>query len=72
MINYYRKFIQGYAGITAPLNKLTEGHMNGKNNKKYIEWNNEAEEAFVKLKRVLSEQITLIFPDFDLSYHGCF
>ena len=43
--------------------------------KKYIEWNNEAEEAVVKLKRVLSEQITLIFPYFEkniLSYHGCF
>ena len=61
MTNYYRKFIQGYTGIVAPLNKLTEGHMNGKNNKKYIEWNNEAEKAVVKLKRILSEQITLIF-----------
>ena len=36
MTNYYRKLIQGYAGIAAPLNKLTEGHMNGKNNKKKI------------------------------------
>ena len=42
MTNYYRKFIQGYAGMAAHLNKLTEGHMNGKNNKKYMEWNNEA------------------------------
>ena len=69
MTNYYRKFIQGYAGIAVPLNKLTEGHMNGKNNKKYIEWNNEAEEAVVKLKRVLSEQITLIFPDFEKTFY---
>ena len=30
MTNYYRKFIQAYAGIAAPLNKLTEGHMNEK------------------------------------------
>ena len=35
---------------SSPLNKLTEGHMNGKKIKKYIECNNEAEEAFVKLK----------------------
>ena len=34
MINYDRKFIQGYAGIVAPLNKLTESHMNEKINKK--------------------------------------
>ena len=31
MTNYYRKFIQSYAGIAVPLNKLTEGHMNRKN-----------------------------------------
>ena len=43
--------------------------MNEKNNKKYIEWNNKAEEAFVKLKKVLSEQITLIFPDFEKSFY---
>ena len=42
--------------------------MNGKNSKKYIEWNDEAEEAFVKLKKVLSEQITLIFPDFEKTF----
>ena len=34
MTNYYRKFIQSYAGVAAPLNKFTEGHMNGKNNLK--------------------------------------
>ena len=34
MTNYYGKFIQGYAGIAAPLNKLTEGHMNEKKKKK--------------------------------------
>ena len=36
MANCYRKFIQGYAGIAPPLNKLTESHMNGKNNFKKI------------------------------------
>ena len=36
MTNYYKKFIQGYVGIAAPLNKLREGHMNGKNNKKIL------------------------------------
>ena len=69
MTNYYRKCIQDYAGIAAPLNKLTEGHMNEKNYEKYIEWNKEAEEAFVKLKRVLSEQVTLIFPEFEKSFY---
>lgn len=34
LTNYYRKFISGYAGIAASLNKLTEGHMTGKKKKK--------------------------------------
>ena len=29
-VTNYRKFIQGYAGMAAPLNKLTEGHKNEK------------------------------------------
>ena len=60
MINYYRIFIKGYAGKAdkaSPLNKLTESHINGKQNNKYIQWSNEAEEAFFKLKKV-SEQAT--------------
>ena len=68
MTNYYEKIIQGSAGIAAPLNKFT-GHMNGKNDKKYIAWNKEAKKAFVKLKKVLSEKKTLIFSGFERPFY---
>jgi Reverse transcriptase (RNA-dependent DNA polymerase)/RNase H-like domain found in reverse transcriptase/Integrase zinc binding domain/Chromo (CHRromatin Organisation MOdifier) domain len=49
--NYYRRFIQGYAGIATPLYELT------KKNKKF-EWKETQETAFQELKqRIINEPI---------------
>ena len=39
--------------------------MNGKNNNKGIQWSEEAEDTFFKLKKILSEQVTYISCRFD-------
>ena len=64
MVTYYRKFIYKFADIAAPLNKLTGGKLDEKKPKRRINWNKEAEEAFVELKNALINKVTLSFPDF--------
>lgn len=56
--NYYRKFIDGFACITAPLNKLT------KKNEQFV-WDKKCQNAFETLKEKLITPPVLQFPDFD-------
>ena len=48
MAGYYRRFVKDYATIAEPLTELTR-----KNLPERVEWNNKAELAFQKLKRML-------------------
>ncbi|KAL6343140.1 hypothetical protein AAG906_020929 [Vitis piasezkii] len=56
LAGYYRKFISHFGGIAAPLTKLLT--------KDQFKWSSEAEEAFHKLKEVLTNPPTLRLPDF--------
>lgn len=56
LAGYYRRFIQDFARIAAPLYDLT-----GKN---AFEWKPAAEEAFKKLKEALGREVLLHYPDF--------
>ena len=53
---YYRKFIQDYGVISAPLTQLLK--------KTGFGWNETATEAFLTLKKSLSESPVLALPDF--------
>lgn len=55
--NYYRKFIENFANIAAPLNYLTRKNVPFK-------WSEECEKAFKKLKLLLSSPPVLQYPDF--------
>ena len=57
MCGYYRKFIKDFAEMAAPLHELTGETV------KY-EWGPEHEEAFVKLKAAMLEEVHLKLPDF--------
>lgn len=60
-MNYYRKFIQNYAEIARPLNKMT-----GKN--ATYEWTEECEKAFNTLKEKLLTQPILQYPNFEKEF----
>ncbi|KAI2652639.1 Transposon Tf2-9 polyprotein [Labeo rohita] len=55
--NFYRRFIQNYSSITAPLTSLLRGKP------KTITWNPAAHEAFQQLKKIFSTAPLLHHPD---------
>lgn len=61
LANYYRKFIEGFANIAEPLNKLL------RNNEKYV-WNESCQSSFEKLKEALTTPPVLIFPDYSKEF----
>ena len=71
LCSYYRRFVQGFASIAAPLYRLTE-------KAGAFEWSEECEDAFRHLKQVLMKAPILAYPnttasfilDTDASNHG--
>ena len=49
--NYYRRFIRSYAKVAKPLNTLVSGN-NANHKKAPIEWTDECQVAFDKLKEL--------------------
>ena len=66
LAGYYRRFIAGFSKIVAPLHELLPSLVKGKPvvNQKKFEWTAEADEAFCRLKQVLTEAPVLKYPDF--------
>lgn len=58
MANYYRRFIDDFSGITAPLSDLL------KSKSKVLPWNEAAEEAFCLIKERLISSPILVSPNF--------
>ena len=56
LYNYYRKFVKGYSNFTAPLTDLTK--------KGTFSWNGEVEQAFKKMKEIMSNFLVLAMPNF--------
>ncbi len=62
LTGYYRKFVQGYAQIAAPLIALLS-----KSNS--FRWTSECEFAFLELKQQLMEKPILAFPNYDKPFY---
>ena len=57
---YYHKFIPKYAQIAQPINLLVSGE-NANKKKALLEWNDECQEAFNKLKQLSSQTPILAY-----------
>ena len=62
LASYYRRFIAGFADIAAPLHQYTK-----KEEAPFV-WSREPEEAFDKLKAVLTKTPVLAYPDMCLPF----
>lgn len=64
LCNYYRKFVKGFAEIARPLTALTKKDVEFK-------FNDECVKAFWTLRKKLSSEIVLAYPDFTKEFHVC-
>lgn len=60
LASWYRRFVDNFAIVAAPLHDLTKGGKKGRQ----IEWNEEADKAFINLKTALTTAPVLGCPDF--------
>lgn len=65
MVNFVRKFIPNLAGILAPLVALTKKEAVKEIAKR---WNSEHDQAYAKVKQLLTEAPVLQFPDFSKDF----
>ena len=75
--NYYRRFIKDYAKVANPLNTLISGE-NASKKKKLVQWDEQCQGAFDKLKDLCTSTPILAYADYkkdfqlhtDASEHG--
>ena len=58
---YYRRYVEGFAEVAAPLYRLKE-------KKRSFVWTTDCEEAFQRLKELLTSAPILAYPDIDLPF----
>lgn len=64
MCSWYRRFVAHHATLISPLNDLIKGKRKGEK----IQWNDRAEEAFLKIKQALVSAPILRSPDFSKKF----
>ena len=61
LANYYWRFIKDYSKMASPLSDLLKKD-------KHWEWSDDSQEAFQKIKHVVTSESVLRLPDFKLSF----
>ena len=67
-VGYYRKFIPKFGVIAHPLNQLLSGERAKKGSNK-VEWSEDCNEAFDRLRAALTQAPILAYADFSLPFH---
>ena len=62
-MNYYHKFIPGYAQVARPINQLVSGD-NANKKKTLVDWTSECQVAFEHLKHLCSQTPILAYADY--------
>nr|CAD2193280.1 unnamed protein product [Meloidogyne enterolobii] len=62
MASFFRKHIPNFSTIVEPLTRLTKKEKN-------FEWGEEQNNAFNKIKEILTQEPVLIFPDYEKPFH---
>ena len=62
MVNYYRDMWRRRSHLLAPLSALLS-------KKKNFDWTEECQQSFEEIKRVISQEAMLAFPDFSKTFH---
>ena len=62
LCNYYRRFVEGFAKIASPLNRLTRKNVG-------FVWSSDCDVAFKELKNRLCSPPILSYPDFEKPFH---
>lgn len=57
LANYFRRFVPSFSTLASPLYKLLRGNIS-------FNWDEECEQAFLKLKNILNEATVLAHPDY--------
>ena len=69
LANYYSGYVQTYASIATPLIEMLKNWPKHKNGKKIaLTWNTAANEAFLKLKRAITDIVPLQLADWDQDF----
>ena len=69
LVNYYSGYVQNYASIATPLIEMLKTLPKHRNGKKIgLRWNASANEAFLKLKRVITDIVPLQLADWDKDF----
>ena len=61
LASYYRRFIEGFARVAAPLHRLTKQDVE-------FQWTGECQDALDMLKKKLVEAPVLVYPDFNVGF----
>ncbi|XP_063794647.1 uncharacterized protein LOC134949877, partial [Pseudophryne corroboree] len=71
-VGYYRRFVEHFAKVAAPLHELLRGQFGReRRGSSPVQWGEKQQQAFHQLKTSLTEAPLLAYPDYEQPFHVC-